>query len=274
MIKLHYTHTAFVLLLLMTAIWAEVAGQHHKRTSVDSLIGVFESSGQLDTLGLMLHDAPFGRHVTEFNAERVRDELHTLTAKYAGKQQNRRNLQHLSNHLYKHYLLEYAENAAFQQIFEDGQYDCLTGTLLFAYVLNGAGFEVEIWETNVHVYLKVVLQGEEEVLIESTDRINGVIVSPAMVSDKLAAYRFDSRAANKGYYKENIYRKIEVSELLGLLYYNRAVKAYHLHAFQQSAALLAKSFKFYESERNHTLLRLLTQANASKLPQYVSTVAN
>ena len=238
------------------------------------LINQYKQTGKLDTIDLLMFDGPFEdtQWMTSQKAKLLNKSVY-FERKFDGKPKSLTNLRKVARKIFRSFLLEYNIASNFQATVAKGQYDCLTGTVFFAFILERLGYEYTIWETNVHTYLTVEVEGQE-VLIESTDRVYGFISDPKMIEKKKAMYLSDSQNANKNYYDENIYRKLELTGLLGLIYYNRAVKEFQDNNFTDSAESVVKSFCFYASERNEMLYRLLARLKSEDGMPLMYTISN
>ncbi len=129
----------------------------------------------------------------------------------------------------KEFLHRYTQYSNIDDLAE-GEFDCLTGTSLFAEILNRAGFQFRIMETTYHIFL-LVNTSKGEVLIETTDRFGGFMTSPAAIAKRIEDYRLElptERNSKTTYaYEFDLYSEISQEQLAGLLYFNQAVKAYN-----------------------------------------------
>jgi len=152
----------------------------------------------------------------------------------------------------KVFLHQYASYADFSEIFNSGQYDCLTATSLFSVVLDELNFQYSIIETNYHIFL-VVKTSKGEVLLETTDRVNGFVRNEKEIHQRIGTYRqrvtVDSGNQNIYHYACDLYREVKPGQLPGLLYYNQAVKAYNAGCLDTCGELLLKAKSIYDTPR-------------------------
>ncbi|WP_209332260.1 hypothetical protein [Lunatimonas salinarum] len=154
-------------------------------------------------------------------------------------------------HEYQQYTLE-------SDVLREGLYDCVSGSLILAALLEAFGFSYEAIETSYHVFLQVSVNGEV-LLLEVTDPRYGFITETEELQHYLESYvttdsgslfwePIDGSAS-----LPEVYQPIALRELLGLQYYNQAVRYLNngnpLAAYQFSATAL----KYYDSERIHAL---------------------
>lgn len=145
-----------------------------------------------------------------------------------------------------------------------GTYDCLTATSLFAAMLTETGFQFEIIETNYHIFL-LVHTSQKDVLLETTDRFNGFVVSKTEIDKRLNCYQQNSLALSaKGktnyLYQTSLYRAVQPSQLAGLLLFNQAVKAFNAKDLKLCADKLDAARELYETPRVAELADILLQA--------------
>ncbi|MBL6447451.1 hypothetical protein JMN32_14125 [Fulvivirga sp. 29W222] len=141
-------------------------------------------------------------------------------------------------------------------LFKTGEYDCLSGTTLYALILHRLGIEHDIVETNHHIYLRV--QHENEVfLMESTDPMYGFIADQKEVANRLSYYnhgnsiREGENIANKEVYvfESQVNDNIDMFDLVGLHYYNAAINSFNQEDISSSIDNLEKAVVFYFSPR-------------------------
>lgn len=159
------------------------------------------------------------------------------------------------------FLRNYAEYATFSETLTRGTYNCLTGTALYAALLEHFNIPYQVIETNYHIFL--VAQTENgRVLLEATDRENGIVLGESNIDARIKAYRqqLPSKSdRSKTYYQYNVdvYKEVSLQELTGLLYYNRAIVAYNQHDLPGAIEKLAKAVERYQSPRTTEFAAIL-----------------
>lgn len=166
------------------------------------------------------------------------------------------------------FLRDYQPYASMQDLFSDGKYNCLTGTALYALVLDELRIPYQITETTHHIFLEVELN-DHDYLFEATDPLNGFVSDQSAIETRISDYQKASTYAggkNEYHFHDAIFNKISMEELPGLLYYNQAIRAYNEQAFATAIAYLEKATHFYYSSRIDELSALIGDAvQASKL---------
>jgi hypothetical protein len=167
---------------------------------------------------------------------------------------------------YRKFFDTYKPYSQFSEVFESGNYDCLSATSFLSVVLKEFGYDFKIIETNYHIFLSVQTE-TGNVLLESTDRNNGIVTDLKQIEQRITTYRNNELFINpsqsgKDYYKYdlNLYHVLEPSQLPGLLYFNQAVVAYNHKNLVECAAKLDQARKIYESPRTSEFAVILIKS--------------
>ena len=159
------------------------------------------------------------------------------------------------------FLKHYSDYVPFDELLTSGEYNCLTGTTLYALVLDHFTFDYKVIETNYHIFLLVNTK-QGRVLIEATDPQSGFVDDEKIIEERINQYRqnkFVEASSNKSYYHFtfDLYNEVDLNELTGLLYYNLAVSAFNQHQIEQSISLLEMATSYYSSERIEEFSRVI-----------------
>lgn len=194
-----------------------------------------------------------------------------LQAKQVKWENDHRLLNHLFYKVHQKYLKNYVPYKTFQDLFETGTYGCLTGTALYAFLLEELGFEYEIIETNYHMFLLVNSNGKKY-LLESTDPFEGFEYAPDRIEARIAdAYKKNKIGGEHHTFSYDIYRSISYTELIGLQYYNTAINAFNEGNLKMTLYCLNEASKFNKSERIQEFLELILESvdNSSRLEKVI-----
>ncbi len=168
-------------------------------------------------------------------------------------------LERIFHTIFETHLRTYIPLADFPQTIEQNQFGCVTGTLLFALVLEKLGFDYHIYETNYHVYLIVDIDADK-VLIETTDKVFGFEKNKHLINKRIQEYQrvYDEKRKSANIYISifKIEREISLIELIGLQYYNKATIAYNQKDYEKAIQALKKSMQLYDAERSAELMYL------------------
>lgn len=155
----------------------------------------------------------------------------------------------------------YQQYVTFDELFQEGQkYDCVTGTALYALILDYFGFEYDIHETDYHVYL-VAHTADQRFLFESTDPIYGFASQQEEIKQRIAAVNIKSKTLNERYLKvissndegaqnikiiDNI---VSIGQLSGLHYYNQGLKYFNEGNYRDAFKMTIVAQGIYPSMR-------------------------
>ncbi|MFC3416697.1 hypothetical protein [Algoriphagus hitonicola] len=160
---------------------------------------------------------------------------------------------------HKYLFKTYEQHSSFNQMLQDGYFDCVSGSATLAMLLDQYGFDFEVIETDYHVFIIAELGGSK-VILESTLPIGGLITSPTEVKKYLANYQGDSGdqilslnqrlgAPAINYSDNTIFRKVDLQQLAGLQYYNDAIAHFNEQSYDMAIDQLAKAYKLYPADR-------------------------
>ena len=157
-------------------------------------------------------------------------------------------------------LHQYQTHVNFSTTLTDGIYDCVTGTGLYALLLERYEIPYSIIETEEHVYLKGKFNGVPFIM-ESTFPLKGLLLGESEILQFERKF-FTTALSQEGVRMPSvlgginddtkpsvIFNKIGIKELAGLQYYNDAVLKFNQKAYQASYIQLVKAAYLYPSSR-------------------------
>ena len=160
----------------------------------------------------------------------------------------------LFNKTRQEFLRDYAQYASFGETLSKGKYNCLTGTALYAMLLERFNFEYTIIETNYHIFL-VAYTREGRVLFEATDPLHGFVTDPDEIEKRIQQYKQNiiqpAAGGKKKYYEYNVslYQQVSLDQMSALLHYNFSIEAFNQQNFQEAIHHLDKALDLYSSPR-------------------------
>jgi hypothetical protein len=204
-----------------------------------------------DRFQTLLQSAP--SHQPQLATAQMNQFISELHVKRSKLKSDEAFLRYTFREAHKTFFKKYKAYSQFPEIFESGNYDCLSATSLFSVLLDAFGFEYKIIETNYHIFM-VVEGDQKQLLLESTDEINGIVANEEVIKERLASYQENklySSAAGKYYYQYDLdlYQQVMPQQLTGLLYYNQAVTAFNMNDLVVCAQKLKKAIRIYNSPR-------------------------
>ncbi len=165
-------------------------------------------------------------------------------------------------------LNKYVQYSSFNELLQDGSFDCVSGSTLYALILDRYNFDYKIIETSYHVFLIVELN-DREFIIESTEPINGYLSDKSEIEAYKLKYqptpseRVQQKIAEKSgtgssqLFEPVVYNSISLEELIGLQFFNKAVFYFNQEQFFEAYNNIVKAKKYYPSERLLTLSKIL-----------------
>jgi hypothetical protein len=162
-------------------------------------------------------------------------------------------LKYIFQKVHGRFLRNFNETASFNDLTSNGRYNCLTATALYALAFENLNFKYSAFETSYHIFLKIQT-AEGEVLLETTDAENGFISDANEISARIAQYKVQDVSASKEsryYYRytNSLFHQVNLDEILGLLHFNSAVRAYNNHDLFKTVEHLEKASSLYYSNR-------------------------
>jgi len=157
--------------------------------------------------------------------------------------------------IHNQYLKKYVDNPNFNDIFNNGDYNCVTATALYAIALDYLSIDYEIREMPTHVYL-IVNPKSEKIFYETTTpglnpyQINArnlQLYKQHLIANKLMT---EAEANDESYFEKNwlIDEIIDLKKLVGLQYYNNAIKYFDEEEYEKAALQTEKSGILYEKD--------------------------
>jgi hypothetical protein len=241
-----------LLLLWVVAGWALVAQGQGQMEATTGPLAQFWT----DTFPqLLAPDSQLAGGQPEVLAHQLRAFIGQLQQDRRAGQPDLKALRHIRQQVHQHYLKTYAPHSSLGDVLVRQHYNCLSGSLLFAIVLENSGFQAKVYETTTHAYVQVSLADGQQVLIETTDPAQGFITGQPQVAAQLARYLSEDQAARDqgrafANQTEPSLRELSYRQMVGLLFYNEAVGHYNQQRYEQTVACLQAAMKYYEAERN------------------------
>ena len=154
---------------------------------------------------------------------------------------------------------DYEQHSTFNDMLATGKFDCVSASAALALLLDRYAFDYKVVETDYHVFI-VVNYDDKEIILESTLPVGGMITAPSEVASYLEGYKAGDSVklkslnqrlgAPKVDLSDNaIFRKVNLTQLAGLQYYNDAISQFNEQSFKKASTHINKAFKLYESER-------------------------
>ncbi len=155
------------------------------------------------------------------------------------------------------YLTDYDEYVSLNEVFLSKRYNCVSGTALFALVLQKLGYRFNIRETTFHSFLLVQTSDSQIMLWESTDKEKGFITDFQSIQDKIESYK-QAESKKSEHYLAFFHKETNLVELAGLQIFNEAVVVFNEKNYQKADELLTQALLLYDCERIRSLKKYST----------------
>ena len=210
-------------------------------TVIDSTL--YNSDFELDIFQKVIHSQPYSsidlflamdytNNSVNYKNE-VAQFIQKLVIELSDIKNEKKRLKLIYKRVHEHYFKKYEEVAFFNDIFTSGTYNCATATALYAYVLEEMGIDFVIKETPTHVYL-IANPAKTSFIIETTLPSNGIYYFDNRFKQNFINYLHDNKIISDSEYRtkslDDLFasfylsdRSINLKELAGLHYYNKAV---------------------------------------------------
>lgn len=191
--------------------------------------------------------AKIDQHIAQLEKQRLKANSEIDFLEYAFEQTHRK------------FLKSYIPYSQFNEVMETGRFDCLSATALFSIIFDRLAIHYQINETNYHIFL-IVNTMKGDVLIETTDRFNGFVYQTEKIQARIEGYRKNEIATlNKNFYEyqANIFQEVSTTRLVGLLYFNQAVRLYNDRDLLACSKKLDEAIARHENPRTDELAVIL-----------------
>ncbi len=162
------------------------------------------------------------------------------------------------SYLHANWLITYKEEATtLIDVVHKKKYNCVAGTILYNLVCQELNIQTEAFETPTHTYTLLPNYSNRDIMVENT-RPSGfdIMKNLRAQSEYLLQFYPDHQAAQIGLdriyaYENSKGRKIDNTELLGLLAYNRAYFANRVNHFEKAFEFVLLAQKFNNDSRSN-----------------------
>lgn len=175
-----------------------------------------------------------------------------------------KDVKYVYDQLHSTFLTKYQLMSLFDQIFEDGVYNCVTAVALYAMAFEEVGIPYHIKETPTHVYI-IADPDESQLLIETTDPVSGFkSFRPGFKEQFVAQLGMlklvnENDIASKGIFGvfDEFYfggAKLSLTELVGIQYYNQGVYLFNEKDYHGAWHALTKAQLFHDNKQITNML--------------------
>lgn len=164
---------------------------------------------------------------------------------------------------HRKFLKDYGTYSAFDEMINQRNYSCLSGTMLYSILLDYFEFDYSAVELTNHIYLEVAGKAGKTYVFESTDPINGFGEIGVRADNLTIGFLADNGAsekvvANATYeFSEVINSGLSLEEMTGLQYYNQAVLNLSEKKYLKALKLIDIGIELYDSQRTRNMKNVI-----------------
>ncbi|QCK13751.1 hypothetical protein DCC35_02755 [Mangrovivirga cuniculi] len=190
--------------------------------------------------------------------KKVSSIIEHFEKRHSNKVFDKNSLEKVFFKIHRKVLKEYNKYAEINSTLKDGDYDCVTGTAVYAYVYQSLGLKTEIFETPSHVFL-VVVSNNRKYLIESTSPLNGFLEIDNDIKLNISNSLGLLVADETDVMTNEVINKITIKELAAISLHNKAAKLYMEKDFVSAAKVINEALTIYPSARSVYLKKLISK---------------
>jgi len=225
----------------------------------------FENNAQPDYFALFL---VADKKITPVDYYQFKDRIATIITLFQKKSferlKEKKKVSKVYNQVQEQLMDKYVETAVFSNLFQKGEYQCVTSSMLFTYVFNQLSIPYEINFEPGHVFL-IAYPASAKVMVQTTNPNKGVFVYDNGFKSNFIQYLRKNKLISKDEYENKsiddlfteYYLKTEVAslkELAAMQYSNLAIQNLQKNEILESFQYMLKAYYFDANTRNRFLL--------------------
>ena len=238
----------------------------------EQVFNEFEYDADVDYFALFLcadlsvNESVYKQYKAQFN-ENIDVYLHSP---YVGMKDTKL-VKKVYKNIHTSILAKYVMRAKFSDIFSIGEYQCVSGSMLYAMVFDELGIPYEIKETSNHVYL-TAFPNSHSITVETTNPLKGVAMFDNQFKNNYVNYLKNNKLITKGEYDStSVYdlfdsyylspETVDLNKLAGIQYYNNAISELEEQNYVNAFHTMEKAYFLHPNKRSSYFL-LFTLASA------------
>ncbi len=171
-------------------------------------------------------------------------------------------------------LTKYVTDAHFEKILDNGEYNCVTASALYALSFQKLGIPYQLRSTTDHVYI-IANPGPNQLLIETTDPVGGAFAYSEQFKKGYLEMLLKQKIISKKEYNESdleaLFQKhfysadtIDIRQLIGYHYYNSGVELMHSEDYDKASSQLMKAYYLNTKKQVGHMLSLTLAVQLNK----------
>jgi hypothetical protein len=253
-----------------SAFEKEILTDHFENKKSDPFLLLMANGRLLNEQAIQQAKSNFYSHIALLQDEKVALKKNDKKTKF------------IYDDVHKKFLRKYEEINKFEEIFNNGFYNCASASALYALVFEKLNIPYVIKEQPSHVYL-IAYPETDRIKVETTSPINGSQAIDAkfkemyvkMLKDQklISTQEYVAQDINtlfdKFYFSDQ--QDITLQNLIGIQYMNDGLYQYNDHKFEESFAQMEKAYLFFPHEKTEYLL-MLTASQAFETRKQKDTI--
>lgn len=230
-------------------------------------LGEFFASKKLNSLELSLSlDSTMSENKRDQILSTLNNYLSSIEDKVSKEKDDAKKIKLIFSATNKEFFKKYSLDISFDKLFSTGEFNCVTGSLMYAHILQHFNIPYLIKELPTHVFL-VAFPTTFSIPVESTDQGMRYYIPDEKTKQNYAQFLVDSKIAtaeelaasgveglfNKYYYS---HKDISLQQLLGLQYYNAGISLSNNKNFNASLHQFEKAYMLYPSEKMKYMIQM------------------
>lgn len=208
--------------------------------------------------GLFRHLMATYPNITDTEVQEKYQELERIVYKLNRKLKKAKSMEQFLNYFFYYVhrtqLKNYRLYATLGDLMTSKDYDCVSGTALYALLLDALHINFSVREMTYHMYLEIPLE-DGVAFIESTDPLSGLVIGEEAILARKATYQAEE--IDQKVYDQPIRARVGMPELIGLSYFNAAVYRYNQQQLTPARHYLRQAIRWYPAERMYALQALI-----------------
>lgn len=204
--------------------------------------------------------------------EQINDCISVLKKETAGCTQEKA-VKEIYKYVHKRFFKVYNLQNSFSDVFERGEYNCVSGSSMYAIIFQLMGIPYQIIEAPKHVFL-IAYPQTHKIFIETTMPVNGYFTFDATYVHKYINYMRDSKMISQEEYSASnvndlfnkyyfLQKGLTIQELAGIQYSNYAVYYCQKSEYEKASLEMKKAYYLAPNERHKYMLVDVLKATVS-----------
>lgn len=222
------------------------------------------SAASADIIDLFLNSYTNTEGYNSAKAHEQINECITVLKKETNGLSEEKAIKEIYKYVHKRFFKVYNLQNSFSDVFERGEYNCVSGSSMYAIIFQLLGIPYQIIELPEHVFL-IAYPQTHKIFIETTIPVNGYFTFNATYVQKYINYMKDSKMISQEEYAANsandlfnkyyfLQKGLTIHELAGIQYSNYAVYYSEKSDYEKASLEMKKAYYLAPNERHKYML--------------------